>query len=37
MIEFGYLYQGYTLTTMTKADVQIFMEKILPLSIEFAD
>lgn len=37
LIELGYLYQGYTLATMTKADVQILMEKILPLSIEFAD
>jgi hypothetical protein len=36
-IELGYLYQSYTLSTMTKADVQILMEKILPRKITIID
>lgn len=36
-VELGYLYEGYTLATMTKADVQILMEKILPRKITILD
>jgi hypothetical protein len=36
-IELGYLYQSYTLSTMTKSDVQILMEKILPRKITILD
>ncbi|MFM7880708.1 MAG: hypothetical protein ACKO8H_02195, partial [Microcystis panniformis] len=36
-VELAYLYKGYTLATMTKADVQILMEKILPRKITVLD
>ena len=36
-VELGYLYEGYTLATMTKAYVQILMEKILPRKITILD
>jgi hypothetical protein len=36
-IELGYRYQSYTLNIMTKADVQILMEKILPRKITILD